>query len=397
MPGFELIGKEEQKACDSVFENGGVLYRYGLDAKRNNIFKVDEFEKAVADRVGAKYCHIVCNGTAALKIGLFALGVRAGDEVITQSFTFIATVEAILELGAKPVIAEVDDTLNMDPEDLKKKITGKTKVIIPVHMAGVAARMDEIMAIAEEHNIPVFEDSAQAFGATYKDKNLGTIGKAGIYSFDIGKVITTGEGGAIVTDDEDIYLRAREYSDHGHEYNPSVPRGKDTRSSWGFNYKIMELQGAIGLAQLEKLDYVLGKQKEYKTRIKDGIKNINTIEFRNLPNIDGDASDTLIFFVETREKAERFAKELAEKGLGTKNLPDALDWHFAGTWNHIYDAYPEYEGKDLEEVWQQSTSFLRRAIAIPIMVNMSEEQIEKVVTGIKESARNVLQEKEMVR
>ncbi|NQT33486.1 MAG: DegT/DnrJ/EryC1/StrS family aminotransferase [Candidatus Omnitrophica bacterium] len=384
MPGFELIGKEEQKACDSVFENGGVLYRYGLDAKRNNIFKVDEFEKAVAKKVGAKYCHIVCNGTAALKIGLFALGVRAGDEVITQSFTFIATVEAILELGAKPVIAEVDDTLNMDPEDLKKKITDKTKVIIPVHMAGVAAKMDEIMAVAAEHNIPVFEDSAQGFGATYKGKNLGTIGKAGIYSFDIGKVITTGEGGALVTDDENLYLRAREYSDHGHEYNPSVPRGKDTRSSWGFNYKIMELQGAIGLAQLEKLDYVLDKQKEYKTRIKDGIKDIDTIEFRNLPNPDGDASDTLIFFVETREKAEKFAQEFTAKGLGTKNLPDALDWHFAGTWNHIYDAYPEYKGKDLEQVWEQSTSFLRRAVAIPIMVNMSDEQIDKVVDSIKE-------------
>ncbi|MFH1846201.1 MAG: DegT/DnrJ/EryC1/StrS family aminotransferase [Candidatus Omnitrophota bacterium] len=391
MPGFELIGKEEQMACDSVFENGGVLYRYGLDAKRNNVFKVDEFEKAVAERAGSKYCHVVCNGTAALKIGLFALGVRAGDEVITQSFTFIATVEAILELGAKPVIAEVDDTLNMDPKDLKKKITDKTKVIIPVHMAGVAAKMDEIMAVAAEHNIPVFEDSAQAFGATYKGKMLGTIGDAGIYSFDIGKIVTTGEGGALVTDNEELFLKARQYSDHGHEYNPAVSRGKDTRSTWGFNYKIMELQGAIGLAQLDKLDYVLGKQKEHKALIKEGIKGIENIEFRTLPNSDGDASDALIFFVETREKAERFAKYLVEKGFGTKNLPDALDWHFAGTWNHIYDDYPEYKGKDLEEVWKRSTSFLRRAIAIPIMVNMSDEQIDGIIVAIKDAAKIIEQ------
>lgn len=393
MPGFELIGKEEKKACDSVFDNGGVLYRYGLDAKRKNIFKVDEFEKAVAERVGAKYCHCVCNGTAALKIGLFALGVRAGDEVIAQSFTFIATVEAILELGAKPVIAEVDDTLNMDPEDLRKKITDKTRVIIPVHMAGVAAKMDEIISVAKKFNIPVFEDSAQAFGASYKGRNLGTIGKAGIYSFDIGKVVTAGEGGALVTDDRNLYLRAREYSDHGHEYNPAVPRGKDTRSSWGFNYKMMELQGAIGLAQLGKLDYILNKQKEHKARIKEGIKGIENIEFRNLPDAEGDASDTLIFFVETRGEAEKFAKGLADKGLGTKNLPDALDWHFAGTWNHIYDNYTEYKDKDLEKVWAQSTSFLRRAIAIPIMVNMSDEQIDKVIIGIKEVAQRVLADK----
>ncbi len=384
MPGFELIGKEEQKACDAVFENGGVLYRYGLDAKRKNIFKVDEFEKAVAGRVGVKYCHIVCNGTAALKIGLFALGVRAGDEVLMPSFTFIATIEAILELGAKPVIVEVDDSLNMDPKDLVKKITPRTKVIVPVHMAGVPARMDEIMAVANERGIPVFEDSAQAFGATYKGRDLGTIGKAGVYSFDIGKIITTGEGGALVTNDKDVYLRAREYSDHGHEYNPAFPRGKDTRSTWGFNYKIMELQGAIGLAQMEKLDHILARQKANKTRIKDGIKNIRKIEFRHLPDAAGDASDTLIFFVASRDTAVDFARKLAERGLGTKNLPDALDWHFAGTWKHIFHDYPEYKGKDLEQVWAQSTSYLRRAIAIPVMVNMSDEQINKIVAAINE-------------
>lgn len=148
MPGFELIGKEEKEAVDEVFDKGGVLYRYGLDDRRQHIFRVIELEKEIAKKVGVKYCHCVSHGTAALKIGLFALGVKPGDEVITQSFTFIATVEAILELGAKPVITEVDKSLNMDPEDLEKKITERTKVIIPVPMAGVAPKMAEIMAIA---------------------------------------------------------------------------------------------------------------------------------------------------------------------------------------------------------------------------------------------------------
>ena len=384
MPGFELIGKEERDAVNEVFDKGGVLYRYGLDEKRQYIYRVDDFEKEIAKKIGAQYCHCVCNGTAALKIALFALGVKHGDEVITQSFTFVATVEAILELGAKPVITEIDKSLNMDPVDLEKKITDKTKVIIPVHMAGVSAKMDEIMEIAKKHNLTVLEDSAQAFGGSYKGKYLGIIGEAGIYSLDIGKVITTGEGGVLVTDNEEIYLRAREYSDHGHEQNPNIPRGEDTRSYGGFNYKMTELQGAVGLAQLKKLDYILGKQREHKKQIKDGLKDIKNIEFRELPDTEGDAGDTLIFFVETKEKASKFAKFLSQKGLGTKNLPDAINWHFAGTWDHIFSQYDEYKGKDLNNVWGKSNNLLRRAIAIPIFVKMDDNQKNKIINTICE-------------
>ncbi|MDI6732077.1 MAG: DegT/DnrJ/EryC1/StrS family aminotransferase, partial [Candidatus Margulisbacteria bacterium] len=279
MPGFELIGEEEKQAVIEVFDKGGVLYRYGLNAKRQDIFRVDEFEKKIAEKVGVKHALCVCNGTAALKLALFALGVRDGDEVITQSFTFIATVEAILELGAVPVITEIDASLNMDPVDLEKKITPKTKVIIPVHMAGVPAKMDEIMLIAKKHNLKVLEDSCQALGGSYKGKPLGTIGDAGAYSLDVGKIITTGEGGVLVTNDVDIYQKAREYSDHGHECNPSVPRGEDTRTIWGFNYKVTELHGAVGMAQLKKLDHILKKQRDNKGKIKLGIKDIKGIEF----------------------------------------------------------------------------------------------------------------------
>jgi 8-amino-3,8-dideoxy-alpha-D-manno-octulosonate transaminase len=380
MPGFELIGKEEKEAVGEVFDKGGVIYRYGLDAKRQNIFRVDDFEKEIAKKIGVKYCHCVSSGTAALKIGLFALGVKPGDEVITQSFTFIATVEAILELGAEPVITEVDESLNMNPEDLEKKITSRTKAVIPVHMAGVSAKMDEIMAIANKHNIPVFEDSAQALGATYKGKYLGAIGKAGVYSFDIGKVITTGEGGALVTNSEELYLKARQYSDHGHEYNPSLPRGEDTRSFWGFNYKITELQGAVGLAQLKKMDYILEKQRENKRKIKESIKDIKNIEFRELPDEKGDAGDTLIFFVENKEKALNFAKLLKEKGFGTKNLPDAVNWHFAGTWNHIFSDCTS---------WPKSEGFLRRAVALPIMVLMDENKINQTIGVVREISEKI--------
>lgn len=377
MPGFELIGKEEKEAVDDIFEKGGVLSRYGLDAKRQNIFRVDEFERAICQKINAKYCLAVSSGTAALKIGLQAMRVKPGDEVITQSFTFVATAEAILEVGAIPVICEVDKSLNMDPADLEKKITEKTKVIIPVHMAGVAAKMDEIMIIAKKHNLIVFEDAAQALGAIYKGKYLGTIGNAGIFSLDIGKVITTGEGGLFVTNDEQLYLQARQYSDHGHEYNPQVPRGEDTRTHYGFTYRFTEMQGAVGLAQIKKLDYILEKQKENKKKIKDGIKEARNIEFRELPDVQGDAGDTLIFFVENKEKAKNFAKLLSEKDFGTKNLPDAVDWHFAGTWKHIFSDV---------SLWPQSEGLLRRAIALPIMVNMDEEKISKIIQSVKDIA-----------
>lgn len=376
MPGFELIGKEEQNSVNAVFEeSNGVLYQYGLAERRNNIFRVNDFEKQIAQKVGAKYALFVNSGTSALKLGLIALGVQRGDEVITQSHTFIATAESILELGAKPVIVEIDESLNMDPVDLAKKINDKTKAIIPVHMGGVAAKMDEILSIAKANNIPVFEDSAQALGATYKGKYLGTLGSAGVYSMDIGKVITTGEGGVLVTDDAQIYQKAKEYSDHGHENNPLYPRGEDTRTTWGFNYKVSELSAAVGLAQLKKLDFILEKQRENKRYIKEKLSKLDHVTFRELPNGGGDAGDTLVFFLEDRSKAAAIVKKMASKGLGTKNLPDALNWHYSGTWNHIFNAYPEYYGKDLEQVWQQSTDILRRAVAIPIMVNMSEERL----------------------
>ncbi len=383
MPGWELIGEEERNAVNDVFDRGGILYRYGFDKVRKNTFLVDELEKQIALRVKAKHALCVCNGTAALKASLIALGVKPGDEVITQSFTFIATVEAIQDVGAIPIITEIDKSLNMDPKDLEKKITKKTKVIIPVHMAGVPAKMNEIMSIAKKHNLKVLEDSAQALGATYKGKECGTIGDMGIYSMDIGKVITTGEGGVIVTNNSQLWKIAHEYSDHGHECNPNLPRGRDTRTIPGFNYKMMELQGAVGLAQLKKMDYILKKQRENKKYIKDKLKTIKTIEFRELPD-EGDAGDTLIFFVESQGKALQVAKTLAEKGIGTKNLPDAIDWHYAGTWSHIFKEYPQYKG-NLEELWKQSTHLLRRAIALPILVKMDDQQKNNIINAVTEA------------
>lgn len=386
MPGAELIGKEELDEIKDVFDKGGILYRYGLPEPRS---KVRQFEKEFQRKLNVKYAHAVTNGTSALLAALRALDIKPGDEVITQSFTFIATVEAIIERGAIPVITEVNKTLNMDPRDLESKITPATKAIIPVHMAGAPAQMDEIMSIAREHDIPVLEDAAQAVGGTYKGKFLGTMGDIGIFSFDYGKPLTTGEGGMIVTNDKSLFLIARAYSDHGHEQNPNLPRGRDTRHISGLNFRIMEIQGAIGLAQLRKLDYIVKRMRENKKKVMEGIEDLPRIEFREIPDSEGEVGDSLIFFLENKRAAEKFAGLFRKEGYNTKNLPDAIDWHFSGTWNHIFRNYGKYKGKDLEKLWKKSADLLRRAIAVPILVKMDHDEINRLTNTIREILKKI--------
>jgi len=256
-------------------------------------------------------------------------------------------------------------------------------------MSGVSARMKEILAIAREKGIAVLEDNAQSCGGVYGEGKLGAIGNVGIFSFDFGKAMTTGEGGMIITNDRSIFQKSREYSDHGHELNPKFPRGEDTRTRGGFNYKMMELQGAIGLVQLGKLDDIIARQRKNKTRIKEGIRDIPGITFREVPNPEGDVSDTLTFFLPDREKAQKFVKLWTAKGFVTKNLPDAINWHYAGTWDHLFSKYDEYKGKDLSAVWRQSTDLLRRAIALFVFVKMEDSEINKIIDSIHEVAAKI--------
>lgn len=385
MPGYELIGEEEKQAmCDIFDKYGGVLSRRGNLSRRNGSFKVSEFEKATADRLGIKYAQAVTSGTAALKTALIALGIKPGDEVITQSFTFVATVEAIVEVGAIPIVTDIDKTLNMDVSDLESKITKKTRAIIPVHMYGSAARMDKIMKIAKKHNLLVLEDAAQAFGATFQGRSLGSIGDIGALSFDFGKGVTTGEGGMVITDDKGFYERAREYSDHGHQDNPKFSRGEDTCRLMGFNFRMMELQGALGLVQLKKFDKALEKQRENKARIIDGISNIKEIELREFADKEGETGDSLIFFLKNKDKAGRFVKLLTEKNLSTKNLPDAYKWHFAGFWHQIFSKVEIYKNKRWENEWKKSSELLTRTVSMPIDIKMSDGSINHYIDSIRE-------------
>lgn len=387
MPGFELVGKEEQDAVSEVFtKSNGVVFAHGFDALRNNIFRVRDLEKEVANKVNSKYAQAVSSGSTALKVALKALGVKSGDEVITQSFTFVATVEAILEIGATPVIVDIDKTLNMCPKSFESAITDKTKVVIPVHMLGVTAQMDEIVSIAKKNNILILEDTAQGLGGKFDGKYLGTIGDIGTYSFDGGKTVICGEGGMVVTNDEAKYITARAYHDHGHEYSTTKGRGVEDALCTGFNYRMSELQAAFGLAQFKKLDYILKSQKENQIKLKRMIADIG-FEFRTIPDEEGDIGDSIVFYLDSKEQAQIFAKKMEEVGLGTKNLPDAIKWHFAKHWQHMFKEYHFYN--DGKNHWKKSDDILSRSIALPVMVKMTDEQITEIATKLLKIAKEV--------
>ena len=264
MPGYELIGEEELNQIKDVFNSGGILFRHGFDKLRGNCYKVKEFEDKFCNYLGGNFSLAVTSGTAALRVALAALDIGEGDEVITQTFTFVATAEAIIESKATPVFGEINENLNLDPNLLESKITEKTKAIIVVHMLGTPCYLSDIKDICKKYNIFLIEDTAWGCGGKLDNNYLGTIGDIGTFSFDFAKTITTGEGGMLIIRNEEIYKKACAWHDHGHENNPKFPRWEDTRSSSGFNYRMMELQGAVGLAQLGKLDSIIKQQRKNK-------------------------------------------------------------------------------------------------------------------------------------
>lgn len=372
MPGFEIIGDEELAEVQDVFARGGILFRHGFDVLRNDCYKVREFEQAFARTMGVDHALAVSSGTAALRVALAALGIGAGDEVITQSFTFVATVEAIIEARATPVCADIDATLNMDPADLEQRITPRTKAVIAVHMLGTPARLPEIAEICRHRGLLLIEDTAWGCGGRLKDKPLGTWGDAGTFSFDFAKTMTTGEGGMVVFRDEAIYRCAAAWHDHGHENNPAVPRWEDTRSSSGFNFRMMELQGAVGLAQLRKLSSVVAAQRANKARLWDAIADLPGIEARAMPEGSFDTADALVFMVRDNATARRCRDQLLQAGLTTKILPEAYAWHFAGTWTHMPELLGAHGG-DLGAAFARSHAILSRAVSLPVGVKLGDD------------------------
>lgn len=384
MPGHELLGAEELALLTELFDRGAVLLRHGFEARRNGLHLVGTFEMEFAERVGSPGALAVSSATAGLTIALRAVGVGPGDEVITQAFTYIATVEAIIAVGARPVIVEVDETLNMDPTRLLAAITERTRAVIPVHMLGAPADMPAILAVTDAAGIPVIEDAAEALGARLAGREVGTFGLAGVYSFDYNKTITAGEGGMIVSADPDFLARALHYHDHGHLNDPSVPRGEDGWSGVGFNFRLSELAGAVGLAQLRKLDDIVSANH----RNLGLLRKLLPPELLELarPVVPGGEplDDCLILTFPTAGSAGAVAAGLAAQGIDTKNLPSAVRWHFARHWIHLVDQFDLTE-QELLAATELSERHLGRSVALPINVKHTEDRLASIAAALQRS------------
>ncbi len=333
MPGTELFGQEERKEVNDVMETG-MLFRYNHDQQRNGMWKAREFEAEAMKITGAKYAHAVSNGSAAIAIALAASGIGAGDEVIVPPFTFIASVEAVLFIGAVPVFAEIDETLCLSAEGIKKALTPKTKGICLVHMCGGMADMDGIMKVVNDHNLILVEDAGQAFAASYKGTCVGLFGKAGSYSFDFFKIATAGEGGIFVTNDEETYKLADAYSDHGHSHVGNN-RGMEPHHVLGFNYRISELHAAVAVAQTRKVPQILKANRRIKYAMMDILAQTEGISFVTLPDPSGDSATFLNLLMPDTDTAKRTVDELNKAGIGGFNYWYTNMYHFINQWDHL--------------------------------------------------------------
>ena len=305
-PGSFVFGEEEKKEVLEVLE-GRYLFRYGDENTDGYLHKVVDFENLLKEKMGAKYAVATTSGTSSLLASLAALGIGAGDEVIVPGYTFIASISTIMLSGAIPVLAEIDESLTLDPDKLEGLITPRTKAILPVHMLGNPCDMDRILAVARKHGLLVLEDCCQAFGASYKGKRVGTMGNIGAFSLNLFKTISSGDGGAVITDDENLYERAFGYHDQGHKPNRTgVEIGN--RSFVGMNMRMNELTGAVALAQLRKLEDILAALRKNKAMLKGMLSDLPHISFRKI-NDPGECATLLTILFDTKDLAERFCAQ----------------------------------------------------------------------------------------
>ncbi|MCX6209047.1 MAG: DegT/DnrJ/EryC1/StrS family aminotransferase [Bacteroidetes bacterium] len=398
MPGFEFFGAEERKEVNDVL-NTGILMRYGFDVQRQGIWKSLELEKEVCKTFGSQYAHLTSSGTAALTTAMAALGVGCGDEVIMPSFTFVASFEAILSVGAIPVLVDVDDTLTLNPDAVRKAITTKTKCIMPVHMCGSMADLSALQEICAEHNVLLLEDACQSIGGTYKGKKLGTIGNAGTFSFDFVKTITCAEGGVVMTNNEDVFTKCDGFTDHGHDHK-GVDRGADLHPFIGYNFRISELHAAVGLAQIRKLDTFLGIQKRNHSKLKAILSTVPEISFRSVPDAEGDSCTFISWFLPTEEQTRKFVAAMKEQGIMAGNFYwYDNNWHYIKKWQHLKTAGTLYNLNEEQkqallnlstQTFAASDAVMSRCISTAISLLWTDEQMEAKANKIVEIVKSIL-------
>ncbi|HOV62620.1 MAG TPA: DegT/DnrJ/EryC1/StrS family aminotransferase [Spirochaetia bacterium] len=388
-PGAYLFGDEERKELLDVMESG-YLSRYGEENDPRFKHKVVDFEREFAKLVGVKHCVAVSSGTGALMTCLAALGIGRGDEVIVPGYTFIASISAILLMNATPVLAEIDESLTIDPNDIEKRITPRTKAIMPVHMLGNPCDMDKIMKIARKHKLFVIEDCCQAAGAKYRGKSVGSIGDIGGFSLNVFKTITAGDGGMVVTDNDERYELAFGFHDQGHKpLRMGLEVGK--RSIVGMNFRVNELTGAVALAQVRKIPYILETLKEKKNKLKNLIAGTPNFTFRKINDEEGECHTLLTLLFDTKKKADTFGER-----IGTKTVAHS-GWHVYNNMEQILKALnikphclPQTDSI-LERAINVSVGVVDAGLGAPFGINIlsTDKEIEAVAAKIKECAKDL--------
>jgi len=392
MAGAEVFDNEEIQAVADVI-NRKMIHRYGSIDSRKDIYRVEEFEREAARLAGSKYALGVSSGTAALITALKCAGVKPGDEVITTPFTFIASIEAIVACDAVPILGDIDETLSLDPNCVEKLISPRTAAILPVHMFGCAADMDRFLEIGKKHQLPVIEDACEVVGGTYKSRWLGSMGLCGTWSFDPNKSLTVGEGGIILTNDEKLYKKMEYYHDHGHVHSKEHDRGADVKCGFGVNYRLSEVQGALGLVAFKKMPLILGKMRASKKKILDAVASTG-LRARPMNDPAGDTATHVIFLLPTAAAAKKFQQASKEAGCPCGIISENT-WHYAKNWQALEEiGEKEFFGTRtpsyMPETMAKSEAILSRAVMFGLNIEMSDAALDKMVSAIKAGAKAAL-------
>ncbi len=387
MPGFEFFGEAEKQQVQDVLDNG-ILMRYGFDGMRQGHWKAKTLEQALARRMQTQHAHVVSSGTAALTVALASAGVGAGDEVILPTFTFVASFESVLALGAIPILVDVDDTLTLHPSAVEAAITERTRAVMVVHMCGSMANLEALQAICSKKDLLLIEDACQAIGGAYKGKPLGSIGDIGCFSFDFVKTITCGEGGALITNNTTFYENAHKYSDHGHDHMGN-DRGAEAHPFLGYNFRISELNAAVGCAQIQRLDEFIAIQQKHYTILREGLAAVEGMTFRTVPEGGEENYSFLNFFLPTETLAKKAHQALGAEGIDGCFYWYDNNWHYYREWEHlrnkkslgdlpqeVVEQLPDYHTTD----FAISDNWVGRTISCLIKLGWTEEDVHQRAT-----------------
>jgi 8-amino-3,8-dideoxy-alpha-D-manno-octulosonate transaminase len=382
-PGGMELGAEEADAAARVIRSHNVFRYYGVGEGPH---EVADFEREFAGHMGAKYALCLNAGSSALICGLIGAGVRPGDEVIVPAYTWNATPNAVIAARAVPVLADVDDSLTLDPEDVARKVTARTKAILPVHMRGAPANMTALTALAAEHGLVLIEDVCQAAGATFAGQRLGTFGDAGAFSLQFNKIITTGEGGVMITDREDLYDLAIDV----HDCAGSVRRGVGLPQFAGWNFRASEIHGAVARVQLSRLDGLLERMRANQTRLVERVAQLPGLTLRRANDDGGDAGVCLIAFCARAELAAAAVTALQAEGVEAMRIydPSVPDLHVYPYWKPVLEAIAE-AGLPAPNC-PRTLDLLARTIHVDLSPLNDDQDLDEIAFALEKVANGVL-------